>query len=299
MKRILFSLSFVLLGLGAMAQNPYITTSGASESAQGVAVKQARTTLAVDVEVASERIVAGPYARYAQKFLGVRAPLSDKMSWNIRSAKVALVSAEEAFGVRTLAQGEQSELQHAVGKEEFSRFQIDKRSMDVVSTEEAAAAAARTIYSLRNHRMELITGEAGENVFGAGLKSALDEIARLEQAYLELFLGKQITTTHTERYIVSPQSTKKQYVVCRFNRASGLLPESDLSGDMVLLQIEPSGNIAVDDIKAGEKESNVMSCRVADPSTCIVMTSEGEITRAILPIFEFGTTVQIPAPRRK
>ena len=82
----------------------------------------------------------------------------------------------------------------------------------MLALEDAAREAANTIFSLRRHRIELITGEAGENVFGEGLKAALAEIERLEQSYLELFLGKRVVTTETRRYVVYPQSDKKQYI---------------------------------------------------------------------------------------
>ena len=147
-------------------------------------------------------------------------------------------------------------------------------------------------------RSTVITGEAGENVFGEGLKAALAEIERLEQSYLELFLGKRVVTTETRRYVVYPQSDKKQYIVCRFSAAAGLLPESDLSGDMVLLQIEPSGNTATA-VEASAKESNTVTCRVADPSVCTVIAGGREYARAVLPLFEFGRTINVALPRRK
>ena len=164
--------------------------------------------------------------------------------------------------------------------------------------EDAARTAAAQIFSLRRHRIELVTGEAGENVFGEGLKAALEEIDRLEQSYLELFLGKRIVSTETRRYVVCPQADKKQYIVCRFSPAAGLLPDTDLSGDIVLLQIEPSG-VAKSDLEAGPKETQVVACRVADPSTCIVVSGGREYARAVLPVFEFGRTINVALPRRK
>lgn len=189
-------------------------------------------------------------------------------------------------------------MSHATSEDEFSRLQADKNDMAVLALEDAAREAANTIFSLRRHRIELITGEAGENVFGEGLKAALAEIERLEQSYLELFLGKRVVTTETRRYVVYPQSDKKQYIVCRFSAAAGLLPESDLSGDMVLLQIEPSGNTATA-VEASAKESNTVTCRVADPSVCTVIAGGREYARAVLPLFEFGRTINVALPRRK
>ena len=100
------------------------------------------------------------------------------------------------------------------------------------------------------------------------------------------------------RYVVYPQADKKQYIVCRFSPAAGLLPDTDLSGDIVLLQIEPSG-AAKSDLEAGPKETQVVACRVADPSTCIVVSGGREYARAVLPVFEFGRTINVALPRRK
>ena len=132
----------------------------------------------------------------------------------------------------------------------------------------------------------------------ADMDRALEEIDRLEQSYLELFLGKRIVSTETRRYVVCPQADKKQYIVCRFSPAAGLLPDTDLSGDIVLLQIEPSG-AAKSDLEAGPKETQVVACRVADPSTCIVVSGGREYARAVLPVFEFGRTINVALPRRK
>ena len=158
--------------------------------------------------------------------------------------------------------------------------------------------AAERIFSLRRHRLELITGEAGEHVFGEGLNAALAEIDRQEQSCLELFLGKQVVSTETRRYVVYPQSDKKQYIVCRFSPAAGLLPENDLSGDIVLLQIEPSGALPASELEAGPKEREVVKCRVADPSACTVVAGGREYARSVLPVFEFGRTINVALPRK-
>lgn len=293
-------LAFVMTfcGLGAVAQNPYIVLQGATEQAGGVSVSQPRTVLAVDVTVDRDVTLSGPYARYAQKFLGLRAPLTDKTSYAVKSASVALLEDGAYFVSDAPAATEQRVLSHSVATEEFARIQPDKTTMVVPQLEDAARDAANTIFSLRKHRLELITGEAGENVFGEGLESALAEIARLEQEYLELFLGKRVVTTQTRRYVVHPNADKKQYIVCRFNPSEGLLPENDLTGEIVLLQIDPTGEMATA-IEASAKESNVVLCRVANPSMCIVSVGNREVTRTLLPIYEFGRTIRVALPRSR
>ena len=85
MKLRLLALALVVCG-GAAAQNPYIALQGADETSGGIVVSQPRTVLAVDVTAERDVTLSGPYARYAQKFLGVRAPLTDKMSWAVTGA---------------------------------------------------------------------------------------------------------------------------------------------------------------------------------------------------------------------
>ena len=83
------------------------------------------------------------------------------------------------------------------------------RDTQTPGTEQQAAAAADMIFSLRRSRKELITGDAGENVFGGGLKDALEALDAKEQAYLELFLGKKVVTTYTHRVVI-PMSSSSQ-----------------------------------------------------------------------------------------
>lgn len=297
MKLRLLALALVVCG-GAAAQNPYIALQGASETAGGIVVSQPRTVLAVDVTVEKDVTLSGPYARYAQKFLGVRAPLTDKTGWSVTDASIALLDAKECLDAPAPAAPSRRVMTYATADDEFSRLQADKNNDLTLPLEDAAREAANTIFSLRRHRIELITGEAGENVFGQGLASALAEIERLEQSYLELFLGKRIITTQTRRYVVYPQADKKQYIVCRFSPAVGLLPENDLSGDIVLLQIEPSGNTS-NALEASAKETNVVACRVADPSVCTIIAGGHEFARTVLPLYEFGRTINVALPRRK
>lgn len=285
-------------GLPAVAQSPYIAPQGALEQNGGIVLSQPRTTLAVDLTIERDVTLSGPYARYAQKFLGVRAPLTDKTSYAVTGASVSLLDETAYLRAQEPAPATQRVVSHAASDEEFTRIQPDKADMLTPTLEDAARDAANTIFSLRKHRMELITGEAGENVFGEGLNAALEEIARQEQSYLELFLGKRVLTTETRRFVVSPKQDKKQYILCRFSAAQGLLPDSDLTGDIVLLQIEPSGDTTTT-IEASAKEPSVVVCRVADPSTCTVICAGREYARTVLPIFEFGRTINVALPRRK
>lgn len=304
MKPLFPTLLLVLCGLCAAdasarpsGGNPYIAPEGAIRTAEGITVSHPASVMSVDLTVTCEETLCGPYARYAQKYLGARAPLSDKTTWRIDAAQVALLDPATAFAAPALAAATRRTVTHADPGSEFARLQTDRTALLVPAQEDAARDAANAIFALRRQRLDLISGEVGENVFGGGLEAALAEIDRQEQRYLELFLGKRIVTTSSHRYTVMPQTDKKQYVVCRFSASEGLLAENDLSGDMVVLQLEPAGEVAVSE--ATPKETAVVICRVAAPTVCTVIADGREYARTTLPLFEMGRTVRIAAPARR
>ncbi len=301
MKRLLSTIVLLAAAATLCAQNrnPYIAPLGVVEGAAGIEPQaEPRTVIAVDVTVECDRTISGPYARYAQKYLGVRAPLTDKSSWRVVDAQIAL-AAPDAFTAGPVAEPRQEVVSHATSDDSFTRVQPDRRQSLMPSDEQAAAAAAATVFSLRKHRLELITGDAGENVFGAGLQAALDEIARQEQAHLELFLGKHVVSTATKRYYVRPAADKLQYVVCRFNGEQGLLPASDLTGNLVVLQITPSETTPSSIPETTLKDPNAARCRVANEATCTLSVAGETCAEAVLPIFEFGRTIVYSQPRRR
>ena len=176
-----------------------------------------QTTVVVDITVARESVVTGPYARFAQKYFGVIAPLADKETYTLRSA---VVSRYDPVVTRDLNPGPipapHTEIYADTGSaEEFPRVLPDRRSASGSSLENAARDAAQTIFDLRSRRTELITGDYAETVYGAGLATAVERIDRMENEYLELFFGKRSVTTYTVRYYVVPDAEGRTFVVCR------------------------------------------------------------------------------------
>ena len=94
------------------------------------------------------------------------------------------------------------------------------------------------IFSLRKHRLDLITGEAGENVFGAGLKAALEEIARMEKECLDMFYGSKTIAEQTHIFNIAIAPDKNEYLVCRFSDKAGVVEADDLSGSPIVLKVE-------------------------------------------------------------
>ena len=220
----MFSLiALVALSFSVMAQD--VVRAGLYDS-KGNAVLLDREPCIVSVELryVVEEFTPGEYARYAQKYLGERAFLAERKS------------AELLSGVLTLGRAEQQQSASEVVTN--ATLPVNRLSRESLTMEERAKESADMIFSLRKHRIDLITGEAGENVFGAGLTSALDEIKRLEDACLEMFYGKTVRREVVKVMNVAIDGKQNDYVVCRFDDAEGVVAVDNLAGKVVLLHLD-------------------------------------------------------------
>ncbi len=292
MKRVFLLCNLLMVTLTLAAQSRYVMVEGMVNTPDGMVYNLPASTLAVDLVVEKEQITAGPYARYALKCLGLRVPFADKTTWSLVGADVALAD-DQRLTAPELADPEVSINPLQTG--EFEALSIDRLDMVQTTDEEAAMAAAKQIFQLRRSRMDLITGEAGEHVFGEGLATALEAMEAREKALMELFVGKRVVIRETRRQYVNLTKDKHMYILCRFNEQSGILPSTDLSGQIVLLEISVGAPYEVE--SAAEKSGQVVECRVAAPSTCSVQLNGTELGSRTLPLFVFGEKVLIAKPR--
>lgn len=246
-------------------------------------VAEANTTLEVCLTIEREQLVVGPYARYAQKLLGSRAPLVDRTDYSITSAAVRV--AEQGGGASIEVSEGVKYPDHNGDGMTFAVVLPNRMSTTELQADEAAREAAEQIFALRRARVELVTGELGDT-FGAGLESALREIDRLEQQYLELFYGKRCVTTTVERLLIPVAEEKTSYVVARFSPTEGLVAKDNLSGDIVMLAITPSEMSYPEGLEKG-----AVSYRYANNAEVVVTLQQEALTSTVLPIYEFGKTV--------
>ena len=249
-----------------------------------VVVSEATTTLVVDLTVECEEFEAGVYARYAQKYFGKRASLVSRTSYTLVGADVAVLN-EPSYYAESLGAKVQSV---AVGDD----IMVDRLEADETAQESAAKIAADRIFELRAARQDLILGEYGDGVYGAGLEAALKEIERLESAYLQLFYGTRIVTTTTHRLYMPVSADAPTSVVARFNSEEGLLAKDNVAGDIVMVAITPS------DMKyPASNPKGSVAYRYANNATVVVSLAQEVLATRVLPIYEFGETIYYAMPK--
>ncbi|MBQ5855268.1 MAG: DUF4831 family protein, partial [Alistipes sp.] len=166
-------------------------------------------------------------------------------------------------------------------------FRMDNRAMTV---EQQAAAAADMLFSLRRHRKELITGEAGENVFGAGLAAALEKIAAIEKQILDMFYGTTTTAIQEYRYTITPTAEQTSYTVCRYREDVGVVDKADLSGTPVMVVITPA-QVDTEGLPfATEKDKVKRSFTIAAQCKVELFVGTQTMDSLSIPMFQYGKT---------
>lgn len=259
MKKIFAILAFIAIATTAMAQD--ISKAGVyNKQGQALVVEAEPCVVNITLRVATDHFTPGIYARYAQKYLGQRATLAEHTTVEVLAGKIGKGAVEATVTT------EVEQTKAALPLPE------NRTSSVAQTTEEQAAATAELIFSLRKHRLDLITGEAGENVFGAGLKSALEEIERLELTYLDMFYGTTLRTEEQHTFNIAIDPAQLDYTVCRISDKVGVVATDDLSAAPVVLHLEPATPKEYDILQPlGPKDKVSEEYLVVAPTKCILI----------------------------
>lgn len=285
--QIFFVVMALSMALDVSAQQVVKKRIGVYQQNGNVEIAEATTTLVIDLVVEREQFVAGPYARYAQKYLGNRASLVNRDEYRLVSADVAVLRDEAYFAEEaTIAVSEPQQTTQ-------SMLSVDRMSASEKSAESLAKDAADKIFMLRRSRFELVTGDFGDGVYGAGLESALREMDKMERELLAMFYGTSLVTRSAERIIYPVNASQTTSVVARLSATSGIVEKDDLSGEIIMVVITPSQMEYPASVEKGK-----VAYRYANNAEVVVALGQQVVARRILPLYEFGQTVMFLQPSR-
>jgi len=334
------------------------TENTTSFNTKGLIYSLPRTVLKIKVDAIKSVIVPGPFAKYAQKYLGISdAPLKKAEEWRITDLDIVsliesdpttfysvvseakgnvnflkltsngLIIPVSGFGVNSIANknilgietnkqvdftdlstspfiaSEKTTIYSKVQHDSvFVRVPIQKDMVIEKNLEEKARDAADFIFMLRKRRADFLSVDADHNLNGEGLKIAFDEINRLEQEYLSLFIGKSFTenSTHSFEYIPNLPEGETS-IIFRFSPSKGVVPSSDLSGNPILLKTIPEA--IPDSYKAlfasisNEKDkprTDLVYYRVPISASVIVSDGKNEIFNRRISVYQYGPIVRMP-----
>ena len=108
------------------------------------------------------------------------------------------------------------------------------------SVEQKAEEAANFIYKLRKRKFKLLTGQSDTGIGEKNMKASIEELNRIEQEYLALFLGKTINEKFTRSFNYIPDASKEndQAILFKMSDIQGIVDAKIPGGKPVILEIK-------------------------------------------------------------
>ncbi len=167
--------------------------------------------------------------------------------------------------------------------------------------EQKAAEAAETIFNLRNSRFSLLTNADDEPLpDGKSFEVMADELGKMEENYVALFIGKTTKQTCEFSFDFVPGSkTVKGEVFFRFNEERGVLPKTDLSGRPIVIDVIKAENLAARQSGLSTSENpnagkSGLYYRTPGMAEIRIMDGSAQLAGARAAIAQFGTIAPVP-----
>ncbi len=285
MKRIFLFAGLLFSAVIMTAQTNVERVIPTRATGNGVLYSLPKTAFIINAEVTKVTQKAGPYFRFADRYLGIKNVITEDAVYH-ELGRIALVSKgipdpsqmyKIEFNQKTVAPFafltrenllcaindtyvlEFSDEERRVEHKEIASFSTSVFSEEMLragNETKQAEIASKEIYELRESLKDIITGNA-ENMpsDGEGLKLMVSKLEEKEKALVQLFTG--ITSKETTYYDVElvPEDELEREVLFRFSTKLGILDADDLGGEPVYMNLKALERIPELDPKEAEKKA--------------------------------------------
>ena len=295
----------------AIQMNGQVFSSGEALPQGAIIYSLPSTTITLKATAEQDAFIAGPYAAYAPKYLGIDAKRTNSNTYKIKEIElIPLVEADPNMNVAInlgtnkaasanflnfCAQGlivasdgyngvnvpfrfptvvnntdfnsvtnvsnlaNQSTILYKTIETPDGIEKVPVQQSQIVekSPEKKAEEVANLIFTLRQKRIDILTGDTDVTYSGEAMSAVLDEITRLEQEYLSLFIGKSVKQPQTLVFDVVPSAAnnKQMYIAFRISDNQGLLPANNVGGRPIVLELVADGE-NIQNVSAAEATAN-------------------------------------------
>ena len=261
-------LACLFMSVSVFAQTSVIKTTATKSNNYGVTYFLPKTEFVVKAKVLKVTEKAGPYYKYAQKYLGAGNPVvKDQVYYILDGVTVGshgIPDKEQAylieFKTKTVApfaclteegllctinaeyRPEQPATVPAQNREEAgisAQSVFTEEYLQAGSVVKMADITAKQIYRLRESRTDLITGEA-ENIprDGEAMKLVMQQLEAREKVLVELFQGTVVIEEQGYEVSLIPDGDTSNNILFRFSKHLGVVGSDDLSGSPVYINIK-------------------------------------------------------------
>ena len=334
MKRIsiFFFILFIVNFLNA--QTKVLKMSATKSTDFGVTYSLPKTMLTARVYYSKTTQKAGRYARYAEKYLGIKEEsvvLEDQIYYTLNNITIeskGIVDKDASYLVEFKSKTTSpfvyltedglictinaDYIPESTNDNKTATTQpvsdVSKLPSHSVYTEEylqagsvtkMAEVAAKQIYNLRESRTDMLTGNADNAPRdGEGMKIVLANLDAQEKTLTELFTGTTSVESLYAEFEIEPLSDMNKEVLFRFSKYLGIVDSDDLSGSPVYINIknlEDSKAQEIVDPKRKDEKAQSIVYNVPGKATVEVFYGVNSMCKNTFPVVQFGRK-QILAP---
>lgn len=172
-----------------------------------------------------------------------------------------------------------------------------KNALREKTLEQKAEEAANFLIKLKKRRFKMVAGMNDSTPQGEGMTDAIQELTRLEEAYLSLFIGKRTIYHHHRNYIFTPVNGKKtdRIVLFRFSDNEGFLDARETRGKPVLVDLAGTSKIKGLEQSASfaHLDDNMILYRIPEVANIKLIYGEAVLSEALMPVFQSGALVRM------
>jgi len=313
----------------SLAQTQVVKVNATKLNDHGIRYMLPKTVLTITVEYSQTQIKAGPYARYASRYLGIpdsEVTKEDQMYFTLNKVSVSekgipdkdqsylvlfkpkttapfvyltddgllcTINAEYRPEPTTISAGNNQPVVVSDLPKLNPQSIYTEEYLRAGSVSKMAEVAAKNIYRIRESRQDLLTGEV-ENVpkDGEAMRIILGNLDAQEKLWTELFIGSSETKTYSKELTVTPDDEVMREILFRFSKYSGVVGADDLSGNPVYWNLR---NLRIVEIappgqKKKTKEPQSIVYNIPGKGEIEIYTATQKLTSATVNVTQFGTT---------
>ena len=179
----------------------------------------------------------------------------------------------------------------------FSDVPVIRKQTVMKSIQDKAKEAADVIFDIRERRLSLLFGDEERFPQGDAMSATLNEMRRIEEEYLALFIGKQVESVSTFYYEFTPtkEYTSSPYMLFRFSEKSGVTDVKTIEGRPVYVVIENGNNSASENIESNSTTNSHNIYYRVPYSVNVKLIDKDVIVQRRMIIEQLGKVMSVPA----
>lgn len=323
MKNLIIGVS-LLISIPLLAQTKVVKKNALKSNNFGITYSLPQTSLIINAEVKKSTCQAGPYYKYAEKYLGVKDVVTEdhvfyelgKVSLfnkgipdagetyivEFKSGTVAPYAYLTEDGLLCTINADYTPVESAMEVAKKNKTKpVSVANASVYSEEllmagsvaKQAEVAARQIYRIRESRLNILTGDA-DNLppDGESMKLVIQQLEEQEKALTNLFTGIVVEEIMDYDVSVIPHDDLDKEVVFRFSTHLGIVDADDLGGTPVYLNLKATDRAPeLDEKEAAKKEKSLKGIiyNVPGKANVEILMNSRVLYKGEVQITQFGT----------